>query len=179
MPETAEKYIININRQIETGVINLTEYEKLLDMAAHESISIDEAPPFSGTNIKGLYLDHHIAINKDMRTDAERSCVLAEELGHHYTTTGNILDQSITENRKQEHRARVWAYRRAFGLVDLISAYKYGCRNRYELAEYLNVTESFLIDAINYYKTQYGLYSKVDNYVIYFEPLGVLELNME
>lgn len=128
--------------------------------------------------LKGFYLNGNIAIEKDM-TSTEKACVLAEELGHHYTTSGNILDQSITENRKQEHRARVWAYRRAFGLVDLISAYKYGCRNRYELAEYLNVTENFLIDAIDYYKTQYGLCTKADNYLIYFEPLGVLELNME
>jgi len=157
----------------------LTEYEKLLNEAKNNNISVYEHYDLSGTQLKGLYCDSVVALSNELDTSAQRSCVLAEELGHHYTTTGNILDQSIAANRKQEHRARVWAYRRAFRLTELISAYKYGCRNRYEIAEHLNVTESFLIDAIAHYKTQYGTYAKVDNYLIYFEPLGVLELNIE
>lgn len=150
-------------------------YEELLIKADNNNLITKELPlPISKGRIKG----NHIAIRKGM-TETEKACVLAEELGHYYTTTGNILDQSITENRKQEHRARVWAYRNALGLSDLIEAYKHGCRNRYELAERLNVTETFLLGAIEDYKAQYGLCAKVDNYLIYFEPLGVLELNIE
>lgn len=164
---------------VKIGVINLTEYEKLLNEAKNNNISVYERYDLSGTQLKGLYCDGAVALSNELKTSAQRSCVLAEELGHHYTTSGNILDQNITMNRKQEHRARVWAYRNTFGLTELISAYKYGCRNRYEIAEHLNVTEGFLIDALNHYKTQYGLYTKIDNYLIYFEPLGVLELNIE
>ena len=51
--------------------------------------------PFETDRIKGLYSDGTIAISTDMKTDAEKACVLAEELGHHYTTYGNILDQSV------------------------------------------------------------------------------------
>ena len=51
--------------------------------------------PFETDRIKGLYCDGTIAISTDMKTDAEKACVLAEELGHHYTTYGNILDQSV------------------------------------------------------------------------------------
>jgi hypothetical protein len=109
-------------------------------------------------------------------TTTEKACVLAEELGHHYTTVGNILDQSKVENRKQERRARLWAYRKMFDLVDLISAYKYGCRNRYEVAEYLGVTEQFLEEALIVYKEKYGPYTKLDKYMICFEPLTVGEL---
>lgn len=125
--------------------------------------------------LKGFYVDGNIAIKMDMTT-TEKACVLAEELGHHYTTVGNILDQSKAENRKQERRARLWAYKRAFDLIDLVSAYKHGCRNRYEIAEYLEVTESFLQEALDTYKEKYGLYTKVDCYVVYFEPLGILEM---
>ena len=149
-------------------------YEELLTEANDNNLTTKELPlPVSKGRIKGNF----IAIRSGM-TEAEKTCVLAEELGHYHTTVGNILDQGIAENRKQEHRARVWAYRRAFDLSDLISAYKYGCKNRFEIAEYLNVTESFLIDAIEQYKAQYGLCTKVDKYLIYFEPLGVLELNV-
>lgn len=152
-------------------------YEELLIEATEEGISVDEDFPFDSA-LKGLYIDKNIALSAELHTSAEKACILAEELGHHYTTVGDILDQTNTPNRKQEYRARVWAYRRAISLSDLISGYKRGCQNRYELAEYLNVTEEFLIDALAHYKSKYGLCTRVDNYLIYFEPLGVLEMNM-
>ena len=37
-----------------------------------------------------------------MYIETEKACVLAEELGHHYTTVGDIIDQKESENRKQE-----------------------------------------------------------------------------
>ena len=156
----------------------MDKYEMLLDEAHTENISIYENYDFSNTRIDGLYCDGAIALSAELRTSTERACILAEELGHHYTTVGDILDQEDASNRKQEHRARVWAYRKALCLSDIISGYKHGCQNRYELAEYLDVTEDFLMGAIEDYKAQYGLYTRVDNYIVYFEPLGVLELNM-
>lgn len=155
----------------------MDKYEKLLDEASKENVSVFENYDFSGTRIEGLYCDGSIALSKSLDTTAEKTCILQEELGHHYTTYGNIIDIENVSSRKQEHRARVWAYRRAFDLADLISAYKYGCKNRFEIAEYLNVTEVFLIDAIEHYKTQYGPYTSFGNYIIYFEPLGILEVN--
>lgn len=149
-------------------------YENLLMSPEAKDIDIIDRK-FKSSKIRGLYCDGTIALKEDMTT-TEKACVLAEELGHHYTTVGNILDQSKAENRKQERRARMWAYKRAFDLVDLVSAYKYGCRNRYEIAEYLEVTESFLQEALDTYKEKYGVYTKVDRYVVYFEPLGILEL---
>ena len=147
-------------------------YETLLEEADSQFLVVKEKPLRAHNGrIKG----NRIAIKEDIPT-TQKACVLAEELGHHYTTVGNILDQSKTENRKQERRARLWAYRKMFDLIDLVSAYKHGCRNRYEIAEYLEVTESFLQEALNTYKEKYGPYTKVDRYVVYFEPLGVLEL---
>ena len=147
-------------------------YETLLEEADSQFLVVKEKPLRAHNGrIKG----NRIAIKKDIPT-TQKACVLAEELGHHYTTVGNILDQSKAENRKQERRARLWAYKKAFDLVDLVSAYKHGCRNRYEIAEYLEVTESFLQEALDTYKEKYGPYTKVDRYVVYFEPLGVLEL---
>lgn len=147
-------------------------YETLLEEADSQYLVVKEKPLRAHNGrIKG----NRIAIKKDIPT-TQKACVLAEELGHHYTTVGNILDQSKAENRKQERRARLWAYRKMFDLIDLVSAYKHGCRNRYEIAEYLEVTESFLQEALDTYKEKYGPYTKVDRYVVYFEPLGVLEL---
>lgn len=148
-------------------------YEEL--QIQNESLNIQEMCLSDVNGLKGFYFNGNIAIERRM-SNTEKACVLAEELGHHHTTVGNILDQSDVGNRKQERRARLWAYRRAFDLVDLVSAYKYGCRNRYELAEYLEVTEQFLQDALDTYKEKYGLCTKVDKYVVFFEPLGILEV---
>ena len=56
-----------------------------------------------------------------------------------------------------------------------MNAYKSGVSNRFELAEYLGVTEDYIEDALDYYKGKYGPYYAIDNYVVYFDPLIVLE----
>lgn len=152
----------------------MTNLEMLEDTADREGVPIDTVR-FESERIKGLYCDGNIALSADLETSADRSAILAEELGHHYTSSGNILDQSDSGNRKQELRAHVWAYNRLIGLQGLISAYRHGCSNRFETAEFLNVSENFLQEAVDYYHSKYGLLYQVDNYVIYFEPLGVFE----
>ena len=135
----------------------------------HDDLNIVEMDLSEVSGLKGLYVNGRIAINAKM-SDTEKACVLAEELGHHYTTYGNILDQSNTSNQKQELRARAWAYNKQIGLLGLIRAYEHGCRNRFEIAEYLEVTEEVLEECISYYRKKYGIYQSVDNYIIYFVP---------
>nr|DAO44237.1 MAG TPA: IrrE protein [Caudoviricetes sp.] len=141
-------------------------YNALLNEANAEGISIKERPfkTYDG-RLKGK----DIYLRKDMNT-TEKSCVLAEELGHYYTTVGNILDMNVPENRKQERQARLWGYNRVIGLFGLIRAYEHGCKDKYEIAEYLDVTEEYLEDCIDCYRDKYGEYKTVDNYTIYFIP---------
>lgn len=148
-------------------------YESLLAEADQNGIDVVDYD-FKSPRIKGLYCDGTVALSRSS-TETEKACILAEELGHYYTTVGDILDQSSAANRKQELRARAWAYRKGLQLGDIVRAFKYGCRNRYEIAEYLGVTENFLQDGIDYYKEKYGPYTKYGNYVIYFEPFGILD----
>lgn len=157
----------------------MTEYEKLLTEAKNNKVRVFENYDLSGTRLKGLYCDGNIALSSELHTEAERRCVLAEEIGHHYTTVGNILDLNNVENNKQEQQARLWAYNNAVGLIGIVNAYKAGCQNLYEMAEYLKVDESFLLDALNRYRSKYGIYTVVDNYMVFFEPnLGVLKINI-
>lgn len=148
-------------------------YEDLLTDADHAGLLVKEQ---NLLEYDGLIKSDRIAIRKTLPTQIAKACVLAEELGHHYTSSGIIIDQTSTSNRKQERRARIWAYKKAFLIDDLIQAYKAGCRNRYEIAEYLEITEAFLQEAIDYYKEKYGPYIIQEPYVIYLDPLGVLEL---
>lgn len=148
-------------------------YEELQIQACKDGIEIIEYP-FKSSNIKGLYCNGTVALNEDM-TQVEKSCVLAEEIGHHCTSSGDILNQNDIMNRKQEYRARLYGYNLKVGLTGLISAYEEGCRNLYEMAEYLDVTEEYLRNVINCYHAKYGQYTIVDNYVIYFEPFAVMK----
>ncbi|KIL35125.1 membrane protein [Cohnella kolymensis] len=150
--------------------------KKMLAEAEFANVPVVEHP-FSSQRLKGLYVDGVITINSSVEhTTVEKACILAEELGHHYTTIGNILNQNNVVNRKQELRARSWAYERLVPLNGIVEASLAGVKGKHEIAEFLEVTEDFLVDAINRYKEKYGLYVIVDRYAIHFEPLFVLEI---
>ena len=148
-------------------------YEQLLTAADQEGLLVKEQPL---TEHDGLIRGRRVAIRQKIATQKEKSCVLAEELGHYYTSSGDILDQSKVENRKQEYRARHYGYNLKIGLTGLIRAYEAGCRNLYEMAEYLDATEEYLTEAIDCYKSKYGLYASIDNYLIYFQPFAVIKI---
>lgn len=141
-------------------------YEELLQESLEQNLIVKEMylPGY-----KGRIYKNRVAIRKNMTT-AEKSCVLAEELGHHHTTVGNILDQTDVSNCKQERLARLWAYNKQIGLSGIIQGYRAHCRSRYDLAEYLEVSEDFLQEALECYREKYGVYTELDGYVIYFEP---------
>ena len=58
-------------------------YEQLLDSADQEGLAVKEQPL---STHDGLIRGTRIAIRKDIPTQAKKACVLAEELGHHYTS---------------------------------------------------------------------------------------------
>lgn len=149
-------------------------YEALLAESDDMGLLVKEKPlKYNNGRIMG----NKIAIRKDINTLAEKACVLAEELGHYHTSSGNILNQSDSENRKQELKAREWAYDRQVGLIGIVESFRAGCQTLSEMAEHLEVTEEFLKDALERYRQKYGIYTTIDHYIIYFEPhLAVAEM---
>lgn len=80
-------------------------------------------------------------------------------------------------NRKQERQARLHGYNRLIGLTGIINAFLAGCQNKYEIAEYLDITNEYLEECISCYRDKYGVYTTIDNYIIYFIPnLVVVEM---
>lgn len=149
-------------------------YEEL--KSKHQDLNIVEMDLSEVKGLKGLYFDGNIALERKM-SQTEKSCVLAEELGHYYTTSGNILDQTDISNRKQEYRARLYGFNLKIGLMGLVRAFEHGCRSASDVAEYLDVTEEYLKEAVDCYRSKYGVYATVDNYAVYFTPaLGVLKI---
>lgn len=141
-------------------------YDELLIEADKFGIIVKE---FELKTRKGHCQGSRIAIDKNL-SNYEKACVLAEELGHYFLTVGDITNQELINNRKQELLARKWGYNKKIGLIGLINAFEHGCINRYEIAEYLNVTIDYLNEAIDYYASKYGVLHRVDNYILYFSP---------
>lgn len=152
----------------------MNSYEYLQEEARKDGVNVIDYP-FDSNRIRGLYCDGTVAIRQNMTT-VEKSCVLAEELGHHRMTVGNILDQNDVVNRKQEHLARLWAYDKMIGLSGIVHGFRSHCRNRHELADCLHVSEEFLKEALECYHEKYGPYVNFGGYTIMFDPvLAVVE----
>lgn len=149
------------------------KYDLLIEEAATYGLQVIEKDFKS--EAKGLIKGNKIGIRKGMAT-IEKACTLAEEIAHYSITVGNILDQSNLGNRKQELRARQWAYHCMIPMDKIVQAHKSRVSGKHDLAEFLEVTEEFLQEAIDRYTSKYGLLLKVDErFTIRFDPLGVLE----
>ena len=154
--------------------------EKLRQYAHDNNVNIHKLY-LGEDNLKGIYIDGNIAINTSIDTTIEENCVIAEELGHHHTSVGNILDMDLTGNRKLERQARLWAYNKLIGLTGIIEAFEHGCQSRFEIAEYLDVTEEFLEECVACYRNKYGVGTTLDNYYIMFIPnlnVGRIDFSM-
>ena len=71
-------------------------------LAEAERLGIDiEEHPFRNLKLKGLYTDGIIILNSlAIKNNREKRCILSEEIGHHETSTGIILDLNDIRNCK-------------------------------------------------------------------------------
>lgn len=151
----------------------MDRYEQLVEHARQLGLEVIEKTFKSSA--KGLTKGNKIGISKSIESNAEKRCVLAEEIAHSLYTVGDILDQNNINNVKQEKYARKKAYEDLLPLSLLIEAYEQGIRSLHEMAEYLEVTEDFFKASLNHYQRKYGLYARYGRYVLYFSPLTVCE----
>ena len=146
-------------------------YEELLSAAdALGLVTREKDLQATDGRIKG----RRVAIRSTIPTNAQKACVLAEELGHYFTTSGDITDLDYTSNRKQERRARIWAHDVQIGLDGILAADAAGCRNLFETADFLEVPEDFLVEAIRCYRERYGSCIRYKGCVISLDPVGVI-----
>lgn len=149
----------------------LSKYEQLLIENQHIKIKDHVKLP---KGYDGFYSDVVILIDKDL-SEREKHQTLHEELAHHKLTYGNILDQSQFNNRKFENYARRYSYEITVPLSGIVEAFKQGVHNLYELANFFEVTEGYVLDCIEHYKRKYGLSTFDGDYLIQFDPLRVFK----
>lgn len=105
---------------------------------------------------------------------------LAEELGHHETTTKNILD-AYTPSRgidvislKEELQARRFGYDLAVPLQKLIDCYEQGVWGHiYDMCLSMGIDRTYFREVIEDYKVRYGPFVEYNGYIINFSPLDI------
>ncbi|WP_270671350.1 ImmA/IrrE family metallo-endopeptidase [Staphylococcus hominis] len=147
------------------------KYEDML--IEHDYIEVIECDNLP-KRLSGLWLGDMILINRNLPITSKLE-TLAEELAHNELTYGNIVDQSSFNHRKFEGYARRLAYEKLVPLKDIVKAFLQGIHNLYELANFFEVTESFVLQSITHYKQKFGHSTRYGKYVIQFEPLRVFE----
>lgn len=119
-----------------------------------ESIELEEVY-FKSPSIGGIYfkvsgMNPIIGIHKNLLTDTRKYIsVLAEELGHHFTSSGNLTSECITysdklNRSKQEKKARIWAANFLISDNEIIGAILQNVNTIYGLSLHFNVTEEII-----------------------------------
>lgn len=144
-------------------------YEKLLDEAKENGLTVIEKYPFQSPRIRGLCCDDTIAISAQIDTEAERTVILCEELTHALRSYGDILHDT-----RMEHRTRQQIFDRLVGVPRLLEAALSGCKQPWEFAEYFGVPEDFFIAVMKNYRERYGTMTKLKTekgeFILSFEP---------
>ncbi|HHX76727.1 MAG TPA: ImmA/IrrE family metallo-endopeptidase [Firmicutes bacterium] len=86
-------------------------------------------------------------------------CILAEELGHHFTTSSNEMAFALTSKyltKKYEKIALWWAVNHLIPINSLVQAMKYKIYDTRELADLFDVTERFMATGLQLYTEKYG-----------------------
>lgn len=124
------------------------KYEALLNEAYEKGLVVREKPlQAHDGRIKG----NRIAIRSSIETNAKKCCVLAEEMSHYEVNVGDILNQNDISNRRQEIAARRRAYEKMVPLENILFAAQDGHTDVWDMADYLDVDEEFLKEALMYY----------------------------
>ena len=144
-------------------------YEKLLDEARENGLTVIEKYPFQSPRIRGLCCDDTIAISAQIDTEAERTVILCEELTHALHSYGDILNDT-----RMEHRTRQQIFDRLVGVERLLEAALEGCKTPWEFAEYFGVPEDFFLSVMKNYAERYGTMTRLKTakgeFILSFEP---------
>lgn len=141
----------------------------LLDKAPQQGIVIKENRYFE-SDADAILCKNTIGISYKLEATKQKKCAIAEEFAHYELNTGDIVDQSKAENRKQEYLARKRSVPDLISLSELVEAFKKGFRSADELAEEFGITEKFLKEAIDILRKTYGEKKVEEDYTFYFEP---------
>lgn len=151
----------------------MTKTEKLHNLAEINNVSIHffdlkDSVGTLGLNVKKDGLPHMIFLDHSLKNDIRLYTeVLAHELGHYFTTVGDLITNSRSyskyiQNEKYETKANRWAYDFLIPVDEICNAIQNNIQTLYELAEYFDVYQDFLIKRFEYLALKHQTLS-IDN----------------
>lgn len=138
----------------------MTRLERLEEQAASLGIIVDYAILRESDGLDGLYIaweSSSVILINAHRPYMTQVIALAEEIGHHLKSRGNIVRLDTVTNRKSEEAGRAWSYRELMPPEKVHKAIRSGICSVWELAEAFNVSDGFVKDAIAYYRRKNAL----------------------
>lgn len=127
---------------------------QMLRLATLEGIAIeywDFNPPLEAVYLSRPGMQPVIGLDRRLTRDrCHFRCVLAEELGHHFTTVGNVIPRTYFHHRDRlvtnlaEYRAMSWAASYLMPIESLNKAVLEGAREPQQLASRFLVTEDMI-----------------------------------
>ncbi len=124
----------------------------LYEMAAKRGVPVyafplEHTPSLSVMDDKGRCT---VGIRPDLERRMEHVC-LGHEMGHCVTGAFYRITTSAAVRGKSEYKADKWAIYHLIPPGALADAVKQGLTHPYELAEYFEVTEEFMLKALDFY----------------------------
>lgn len=125
---------------------------QLNQYAINHNIDVDFFPMRAA---KALSIPGAIALNPLMiNTMPELIDAYAHELGHHETGSFYKINSKFETRQRMEERAIRWAVQELIPADKLLSAFKKGYTEVWQLAEYFNVPENFIKDTIRVHRVK-------------------------
>lgn len=144
----------------------MVDYEELLQIAYDQGVQVVDFD-FEG-DMTGYYCNNVAFIDKNTTENKEKKCILAEELGHHFTAVGDITGEDTIEKCKQEQLGRRWGFEALLPINDILDVIIDGYDCLYLAAEQLDVTPEYLQEALVYYSQKYGPQMEYGDYIAIF-----------
>lgn len=118
--------------------------------AEDHDISIHD---FRFKKILAMSVPDHIAIDYTKISDErQEKNVLMHEISHNETGTFYGLQLPLESKERLEYRARKWAWLRLIPAEELKQAIAAGCTEVWDLAEYFDLPEEQVAEAVAYYQ---------------------------
>ena len=131
----------------------MSKLTNLYELAERQHIRVDcfELPTAESLSLTQLG-QCFIAIDPfALQSNADECVKLAHELGHCLTGSFYNRYSGLDVRQKHENRADRWAIETLIPEEELLTAYKKGYREVWQLAEYFDSTEDFIRKAAAYY----------------------------
>lgn len=135
----------------------MNKFDRLLDIARKENITVKYVDEIPELDSEALYVARHgirmiLLANFLKQNMVHMTEVLAEELGHYFTSVGNNVSPENYSDRvdidKCETKAMKWACETLVPLDELVAALRTGIDNIADLADALSVSSDLLMKSL-------------------------------